>query len=94
MPRKKAPAPRTQAAAPPDPAANKRKNAGATSHLFGGRAPKDRAAAVTSERIATDLDAFHKAGGRIEVLGTTRTLTRIVPEAPPPAPTGPKPRET
>ena len=32
---------------------------------------------VTSERIAEDLVAFRKAGGRIEVLGITRTLKHI-----------------
>jgi hypothetical protein len=30
---------------------------------------------ITSERIASDLDAFRAGGGRIEVLGTTRVLT-------------------
>lgn len=48
-----------------------------TSHLFAPRKPGDRGAAVTSERIADDLAAFQGAGGRIEVLGVTRTLTRI-----------------
>lgn len=52
-----------------------------TSHLFGPRKPGDRGANVTSERIADDLAAFQRAGGRIEVLGITRTLTRIEPEA-------------
>lgn len=32
---------------------------------------------LTSERISRDLDAFHKAGGRIEVLGNTPVLTRV-----------------
>jgi hypothetical protein len=40
---------------------------------------------LTSERIAEDLAAFRRAGGRIEVLGVTRTLTRIEGEAPPAA---------
>jgi hypothetical protein len=35
------------------------------------------AGSLTSERISDDLDAFRKAGGRIEVLGNTRVLTRI-----------------
>lgn len=48
-----------------------------TSHLFGGRKPNDRGAAMTSERIASDLAEFRKSGGRIEVLGITRSLTRI-----------------
>lgn len=33
--------------------------------------------ALTHERIADDMDAFRRAGGKIEVLGNTRTLTRI-----------------
>jgi hypothetical protein len=52
----------------------------ATSRIFAvGRTPKsgDRGAAVTSERIASDLAEFHASGGHIEVLGTTRLLTRI-----------------
>ena len=40
---------------------------------------------LTSERIAEDLAAFRRAGGRIEVLGVTRTLTRIEGETPPTA---------
>lgn len=48
-----------------------------TSHLFGSRKPGERAAAVTSESISADLEAFHKTGGEIEVLGITRTLNRI-----------------
>ena len=32
---------------------------------------------ITSESIAADLAAFRKQGGRIEVLGNTRVLTRI-----------------
>jgi hypothetical protein len=35
------------------------------------------AGSLTSERISDDLDAFRKAGGRIEVLGNTRVLTKI-----------------
>lgn len=57
-----------------------------TSHLFGPRKAGDRGAAVTSERIAEDLAAFQRKGGRIEVLGNTRTLTRIDPGPAPPAP--------
>ncbi len=48
-----------------------------TSHLFAGRKSNDRGASMTSDRIASDLAAFRKSGGRIEVLGVTRTLTRI-----------------
>jgi hypothetical protein len=66
-----------------------------TSHLFGSRKPGDRAAGVTSESISADLDAFQDGGGRIEVLGTTRTLSRIGQPAgeaaPAPAPAPSKP---
>ena len=40
---------------------------------------KGQGASLTHERIAADLDAFRKSGGRIEVLGVTRTLQRIDP---------------
>lgn len=40
------------------------------------RAP-DLSREVTSERIARDLAAFRRNGGRIERLGTTRVLTRV-----------------
>ena len=40
---------------------------------------KGQGASMTHERIAADLDAFRKSGGRIEVLGVTRTLQRIDP---------------
>lgn len=65
-----------------------------TSHLFGGRKTVDRSGGVTRERIADDLEAFRKAGGRIEVLGITRSLTKIDPGAdtPPPAPAQPGPK--
>lgn len=42
-----------------------------------GPVPKGNGVVLTSERIARDLEAFRKAGGRIEVLGTTRVLTRV-----------------
>lgn len=32
---------------------------------------------LTSERISADLAAFRKSGGRVEVLGVTRMLTKI-----------------
>ncbi len=49
-----------------------------TSDVF--RKPKeDRRAALTSERIADDLAAFQRTGGKIEVLGITRTLRSIQP---------------
>ncbi|MFC0676739.1 hypothetical protein ACFFGH_02580 [Lysobacter korlensis] len=40
------------------------------------RAP-DLSRDITSERIADDLAAFRRNGGRIERLGTTRVLTRV-----------------
>ncbi len=41
---------------------------------------------LTRERIAHDLEAFRKAGGRIEVLGNTPVLTKVeTPEVAPPA---------
>jgi hypothetical protein len=49
-----------------------------TSHLFDGRNKgNDRGAAVTSERIASDIEEFNKAGGHIEVLGVTKALKKI-----------------
>lgn len=56
-----------------------------TSHLFGSRKNNDRGANVTSERIASDLDQFRRSGGRIEVLGVTRSLTKIDDLGPAPA---------
>ena len=63
---------------------------GGTRHLFAGsRAPSERASALNSERIAHDVAAFCGAGGRIEKLGTTHTLTRLDEHpAPGPAPAG------
>jgi hypothetical protein len=59
---------------------------GNTSHLFGGRKPAERGGAMTRERIAEDMETFRKAGGRIEKLGVTATLTRIGTNANTPAP--------
>ena len=58
-----------------------------TKHLF--QKKPDSARAMTSERIAEDLKAFRKAGGRIEVLGATRVLTRIDGDATPAVPAAP-----
>jgi hypothetical protein len=45
---------------------------------------------LTSERIADDIDAFRKAGGRIEVLGVTQVLKKLEePVAPTATPTRP-----
>lgn len=58
-----------------------------TSHLFQGRKPAERGGVLTRERIAEHMDAFRKAGGTIEVLGTTRALQRIgLPAEAQPAP--------
>jgi len=65
-----------------------------TAHLFAGRKPKDRPE-VTHDSLTADIAAFRKAGGRIEVLGVTRSLLRIGrdgEDAPPPAPANPAPR--
>ena len=48
-----------------------------TSHLFQGRKPVERGGSLTRERLAEHMEAFRKAGGAIEVLGTTRSLQRI-----------------
>ncbi|QDA56187.1 hypothetical protein [Thermomonas aquatica] len=63
-----------------------------TTHLFPSRKPIDRSA-ITHERIAADLEDFRKAGGKIEVLGVTRSLKKIGPDADDAPPTSPaKPR--
>ena len=51
--------------------------AASTSRIFGTGKSGDRGASVTSERIAEDLATFRASGGRIEVLGNTRSLTKI-----------------
>ncbi|MDR7193217.1 hypothetical protein [Luteimonas terrae] len=65
-----------------------------TRHLFAGaRKPNERGASLTSDRIADDLASFRKSGGKIEVLGNTRTLTRIDgPAVPPPVEAAPRKR--
>ncbi len=55
-----------------------------TTYLFTQRERK-RAPAMTSERIADDLEVFRRNGGKIEVLGTTRSLKRIGRDQAPPA---------
>ena len=67
MPRKK---PRPAGTTPPPIAPSK------TSHLFSARKPNERAP-ITHERVAEDIEAFRKAGGKIEVLGVTRSLLRV-----------------
>jgi hypothetical protein len=59
------------------------------SDLF--RKPKEeRRTALTHDKIADDLAAFQRAGGTIEVLGTTHTLKSI----PPPPTAAPAPAST
>lgn len=70
-----------------------------TSHLFQGRKPAERGGTLTRERIAEHMDAFRKAGGTIEVLGTTRALQRIglpaeAQPAPPVAPVAARSRKS
>jgi hypothetical protein len=65
-----------------------------TSHLFSARKPNERAP-LTHERVAEDIEAFRKVGGKIEVLGVTRSLLRIGAEPGDPAPSLPaKPAPT
>lgn len=58
------------------PGRSKEPSPSKTSHLFGSRKANDRAP-LTHESIAADLEAFRKGGGRIEVLGVTRSLLRV-----------------
>lgn len=58
--------------------------------MFRRKEPESRQ--LTSERIADDLWAFQKAGGRIEVLGVTQMLKKrdeapLSTTAPPSTPT-------
>jgi hypothetical protein len=65
-----------------------------TSHLFSARKPNQRAP-VTHVRVAEDIEAFRKVGGKIEVLGVTRSLLRVGIEPGDPAPAMPaKPAPT
>ena len=59
-----------------------------TSHLFSARKPNERSP-LTHERVAEDIEAFRKAGGKIEVLGVTRSLLRVGTEPGDPAPAMP-----
>jgi hypothetical protein len=52
----------------------------ATTHLF-ARTKEERRSALTHEQIENDLAAFARAGGEIEVLGTTFTFKSIGPAA-------------
>lgn len=81
-----APAPTPSSAAPSSAAKP------ATGDIF--RKPKeDKRSALTHEKIADDLAAFQRAGGRIEVLGNTQTLKSIRPPEVPAASAPRKDRE-
>lgn len=62
-----------------------------TDGTFRRKEPDSRA--LTSERIAHDLQNFQSAGGRIEVLGVTRVLKKLdeagTPDATTPQPVRP-----
>ena len=73
MPRKQA----IPAAKPATPGSKTSIPPSKTSHLFGDRKSGERGGAMTSERIASDLENFRKSGGRIEVLGITQSLKKI-----------------
>ena len=81
MPRPKNPRP--PGTSPPPIAPSK------TSHLFSGRKVATKGP-ITREAIEADLEAFRKAGGKIEVLGVTNTLRHIGPNGST-APTDPPP---
>lgn len=81
-----APASKPSAAAPSAAAKS------GTSDIF--RKPKeDKRSALTHEKIADDLVAFQRAGGKIEVLGNTQTLKSIRPPETPAAAASRKDRE-
>ncbi|KAF1685883.1 hypothetical protein B1992_10440 [Pseudoxanthomonas broegbernensis] len=76
---------------PPSPAV-----ASKTNRAFAPRKSKD-SSTLTHERIAADLDAFRKSGGKIEVLGVTQALKKIVPNdeaSPPPRPANASPSKS
>jgi hypothetical protein len=41
----------------------------------------EKGGALTHERLQADIEAFRKAGGRVEVLGNTRVLKKVDGEA-------------
>lgn len=51
-------------------------SSGKTAHLFASRKPGARAP-LTHESIAADIETFRNGGGKIEVLGVTRSLLRV-----------------
>lgn len=93
---KSAPAATDAAASTPAPAASTAAPSTAaksgTGDIF--RKPKeDKRSALTHEKIADDLVAFQRAGGKIEVLGNTQTLKSIRPPETPAAAASRKDRE-
>ena len=46
------------------------------SRVFARRSSGERGA-LTSDSIAADIEAFRRAGGAIEIMGTTNTLLKI-----------------
>ena len=88
----------TDAAAPAAKPASKAAPAPSTAAKSGTgdifRKPKeDKRSALTHEKIADDLVAFQRAGGKIEVLGNTQTLKSIKPPETPAAAASRKDRE-
>lgn len=84
-----APAPAPKQASKPAPSTAAKSGTG---DIF--RKPKeDKRSALTHEKIADDLVAFQRAGGKIEVLGNTQTLKSIKPPETPAAAASRKDRE-
>jgi len=76
------------------PSRSKEPSTSKAGNVFGSRKGDDRAP-PTHERIAADLEAFRKSGGKIEILGVTRSLLRVGVEPGDPAPPVPaKPSTT
>lgn len=50
-----------------------------SANVFRGTKPDARN--LTSEQIADHLAAFERSGGKVEVLGVTRTLKHVLPVA-------------
>lgn len=50
-----------------------------SANVFRGNKPDARN--LTSEQIADHLAAFQRSGGKVEVLGITRTLKHVLPVA-------------
>jgi len=71
----------------PKNAKSARPAAAKTDRAFSSR-KSGQSSGLTHERIAADLDAFRKSGGKIEVLGVTQALKKIAPDdgASPPRP--------